>query len=165
MPTSIRLATQSDLESINTIYNHFVRTCTCTYQDTPETMPDRTAWFAAHDALHPVVAAEVDGTIAGWGAVSVFHERGGFRHTVEDSIYVSPAFQGKGIGRLILTDLIDRATHAGHRQIVSAIDSLQGASIALHLKYGFTHAGRLNGVGTKFGKSLDLVYVQKSLGR
>jgi len=121
--TTIRVATTDDLPAINDIYNHFVRTCTCTYQEVPDTLADRTAWFARHGERYPVVVAVVDDVVAGWGSVSPFHERSAFRTTVEDSIYVAPAHQGLGLGRLLLSDLIDRSKSLGHQQMIAAIDS------------------------------------------
>ncbi len=159
----IRLATTSDLERINAIYNHFVLTCTCTYQEVPDTLEDRARWFAAHGKAHPVTVAEVDGVVLGWGSLSHFHPRSAFRFTVENSIYIDPNAQGKGLGRLMMADLIQRATQLGHTNIVAAIDSLQTGSVILHEKFGFQKVGHLKRVGFKFNRWLDMIYLQLPL--
>ena len=161
--TSIRLASASDLQAINDIYNHYVGYCTCTYQETPETMADRKRWFHAHDDKHPITVAEIDGQVLGWGSLSPFRERSAYRYTVEDSVYIRHDAQGRGLGSALLRDLIERATTLKHQTIVSAIDSTQAGSLNLHLRNGFTESGRLKRVGLKFGRWLDVVYLQLML--
>ncbi len=163
MPPIIRLATEADLTAINTIYNHFVLTCTCTYQEVPETLESRQKWLVAHGSTHPAVVVELDGRVAGWGSISPFHARSAFRFTVEDSVYIAPDAQGRGLGRLVLQDLIDRATQIGHRQMVALIDSFQPGSLELHRRFGFVEKGRLDDVGLKFNRALTMVYLQRSL--
>jgi L-amino acid N-acyltransferase len=160
MQPAIRLARDGDLEAINAIYNHYVERCTCTYQETPETMEGRRQWFAGHGASHPVTVAEIDGRIVGWGALSSYHSRCAYRYTVENSVYVAADFHGRGLGSALLADLIQRAKALGHRAIIAAIDSEQTASIALHAKFGFAAVGRFRQVGFKFGRWLDVVYME-----
>lgn len=160
---TLRLATEADLPAINDIYNHYVGFCTCTYQETPEPIEGRRAWFARHGEKHPVVVALIDDEIVGWGSLSTFHERSAFRFTVEDSIYVKESAQGRGVGRTLIYDLIDRAKQAGHRNIIALIDSLQTGSLTLHERAGFERVGHLKRVGIKFGKWLDMIYMQKPL--
>src|SRR5438552_5697839 len=105
----IRLATESDLVAINDIYNHYVGTSTCTFQEEPETIESRRRWFAAHGARHPITAAELDGVVVGWGSLSPYHTRSAYRFSVENSVYVRHDLQRRGIGALLLADLIDRA--------------------------------------------------------
>lgn len=163
-PAPLRPAILVDLPAINAIYNHYVLTSTATYQTQPETEESRLAWFTERDqALHPVMVAEIDGRIAAWGSLSRFGKREAFAGTVENSIYVHPDFQRRGLGRTILTDQIHRATAAGHHTIIAAISGEQSASLSLHLAHGFTHAGRLVEAGWKFNQWLDLVYLQKIL--
>jgi phosphinothricin acetyltransferase len=157
---TLREATAEDLPAINAIYDHYAINSTCTYQIGKTAEEARLAWFRKHGPLHPVVVA-VDGSgIAGWGSLSAFHEREAYAKTVENSIYVRPDSLRKGIGSLILADLIDRAGRLGHHTIIAGIDSGQAASIALHSRFGFTEAGRLREVGFKFGRRLDVVYLQ-----
>jgi len=159
----IRLATPADLEAINDIYNHYVACSTCTYQEEPETMESRRAWFASHRERHPITVAVMDGGIVGWGSLSPFRERSAYRYTVENSVYVSPAHQRRGIGRALLVDLIERARTLGHHSIIAGIDAEQTGSIALHAALGFRDVADLREVGFKFGRWLHVRYLQLML--
>ena len=158
--SNIRPATETDLPAINEIYNHYVLHSTCTYQDEPSTPDERRAWFAAHDPLHPVSVYEQDGQILGWASLSRFHLRSAYRNTVENSVYVRPALHRRGIGSLLLAHTITQARDLGHRTILALIDADQTASVTLHLKFGFEQVAHLRQVGFKFGRWLDVVYLQ-----
>lgn len=160
---SIRPATRDDLSAINDIYNHFVACSTCTYQEEPSTMQEREQWFAAHGAEHPITVAEAGGAVIGWGSLSRFHARSAYRRTVENSVYVAHDRQRQGIGSALLRDLIDRAKSVGHHTIIAGIDTEQSPSVALHLRFGFEQVAHLKQVGFKFGRWLDVVYLQKML--
>ena len=161
--TGVRLATPGDLPAINAIYNHFVLHSTCTYQEEPSTDEERAAWFAGHGAVHPVTVMEDRGEVVGWGSLSRFHPRSAYRHTVENSIYVRHDLHRRGIGRALLVDLIERAKAAGHHTIIGLIDAEQAASVSLHARFGFTEVAHLSQVGFKFGRWLDVVYMQRML--
>ena len=163
MSCTIRLARREDLASINDIYNHYVRHSTCTYQETPEPIGARQAWFERHGPEHPITAAELDGRVVGWGSLSPYHARSAYRFSVENSVYVAPEHHRQGIGATILRDLIERARAIGHRTIVAGIDSSQEASIAIHAGFGFSKVGHLREVGYKFDCWLDVVYMQLML--
>lgn len=156
----LRPAVVDDLPAINDIYNHYVRHSTCTYQELDETLADRQAWFAGHGERHPVIVATVDDAIVGWGSLSPYNNRSAYRFTVENSVYVRHDMHRGGIGSAILSELIDRAGKLGHRAIIAGIDADQPASIALHARLGFIQAGRVNQVGHKFGRWLDVCYMQ-----
>src|ERR1017187_5469353 len=111
---TLRPATASDLAAINDIYNHYVLHSTCTYQEVPEPIKGRRQWFSQHRDRHPVIIAEADGRVVGWGSLSPYHARSAFRHTVENSIYVHPQQHRRGIGARLLQDLIVRARTLGH---------------------------------------------------
>jgi len=160
---TIRLATADDLGAINDIYNYYVRYCTCTWQTEPETTEARAAWFAEHDAAHPVIVAEVAGAVVGWGSLSQFRGRCAYRNTVEDSVYVRTDMHRRGIGRVILADLIARARAAGHHTVIASISADQKPSIALHERFGFVEVARMREVGSKFDAWMDLVYLQLML--
>lgn len=159
----VRLATAADVAAINDIYNHYVLTSTCTYDDEPESLASRLAWFGQHDAAHPITVATAHGELRGWGALSPFRSRWGYRFTVEHSVYVHPRWHRHGIGRILLCDLIDRARALGHRSMIGGISADQQPSIALHAALGFTPVGQLREVGYKFGRWLDLVFMQRML--
>jgi L-amino acid N-acyltransferase len=167
MPTQahalLRPATEADLVAINDIYNHFVLHATCTYQEEPETIEDRRKWFAHHGGKYPVIVAELDGRVAAWGSLSAYHPRSAYRHTVENSIYVHQQQHRRGLGSLLLEELIMRARKLGHHAIIAGIDSDQAASVALHAKFGFVKVGHMKQVGLKFGRWLDVVYMELML--
>ena len=158
--THIRLATVADLEAINRIYNYYVLTSTCTYQEEVEPLETRLVWFDRHGPEHPVTVAENAGAVVGWGALSPFHARSAYRRTVENAVYVDAQQRGLGFGRLLLADLIARAQSLGHHTIVGLVDSEQSASLALHTSLGFTRVGHLKEVYYKFDRWLDVVYMQ-----
>jgi phosphinothricin acetyltransferase len=159
----IRPARAEDLDAINAIYNHYVRFSTCTYQEAPESSEGRREWFAHHGAAYPVTVAEAGGQIVGWGSLSPYHARCAYRHTVEDSIYVDPAFQGRGVGSALLRDLVERARTLGHHVIIAGIDAGQTPSLGLHARFGFAQVGHLREVGFKGGRWLDIIYMELRL--
>lgn len=163
MPTHIRLATAADLPAIHAIYNHYVLNSVCTYQDEVEPLSAREAWFAARGPEHPVTVAERDRAVVGWGALSRFHARSAYRRTVENAVYVRHDQHRLGVGQALLADLIDRAGALGHHTIVALVDAEQSGSLAIHERFGFQHAGRLRQAGFKFGRWLDVIYLQKML--
>lgn len=160
----IREATVADLPDIDGIYNHYVATSTCTYQYEPTTPEERLAWFRARGPNHPVTVAVVEGEVVGWGSLSEFRARAGYRFTVENAVYVRHDRQRQGIGRRLLGDLVERAAQLGHRSIVAAISAEQHGSIRLHEQAGFVEVGRLREVAVKFDRWLDVVFMQRMLG-
>ena len=158
--TTIRPAAESDLVAINDIYNHYVLRSTCTYQDEPEPLDDRRRWFSHHGDKHPVIVAEVDGQVFGWGSLSAYHARSAYRRTVENSVYVHHQHHRHGIGSLLLQDLIVRARVLGHHAIIAGIDADQTASVALHARFHFEKVGHFKQVGFKFGRWLDVIYME-----
>ena len=159
----IRPARVEDLPIINEIYNHYVLHSTCTYQTEPETMESRRAWFDHHGEKHPITVAEESGQIVGWGSLSRFHPRAAYSQTVENSVYVDHRLHRRGIGRSLLADLIDRAERIGHHAISAGIDGEQSPSVALHAALGFEQVGYLKQVGFKFGRWLDVIYMERLL--
>ena len=160
---ALRQASSDDLLVINAIYTHSVLHSTATYQTEPSTDAERAAWFAAHGPLHPVIVAEIDGRVVGWGSLSSFHSRAAFNRTVEESVYIHQDFHRRGLGRAILIDLLARAKSLGHHRVIAAISGEQEPSLALHRALGFVECGRLTEVGFKFGRWLDLVYLEHRL--
>lgn len=156
----IRPAAEADLASINDIYNHYVLNSTCTYQEEPETIESRHRWFRHHGEKHPVIVAVADGQVIGWGSLSPYHARSAYGRTVENSVYVNHQHHRKGIGSLLLEELIARARTLEHRAIIAGIDADQEASVALHSKFQFEKVGQLKQVGFKFGLWLDVIYME-----
>lgn len=156
----IRSATAADLLAIREIYNYYVASSTCTYQIEPDTEQKRSEWFANRSAAHPVIVAELDGTVVAWAALSPWNLRGGYARTVEASIYVHHDRLRRGIGRAMLADLIDRARALGHHAILGAVCTSQTGSLALQERFGFRRAGCLREVGFKFGRWLDVAFME-----
>jgi phosphinothricin acetyltransferase len=160
---TIRVATEADLPAILAIYNDAVMKTTAIWNEAPSTLESRLAWFAERrKAGFPVLVAEDEGVV-GYGSFGEFRPFEGYRYTVEHSVYVLDAAQGKGLGKLLLAALIEEARGMGKRVMVGAIDAANYASLALHETMGFEETGRMPGVGEKFGKRLDLVLVQLTL--
>ncbi len=99
----------------------------------------------------------------GWASLSPYHARSSYRHTIENSVYVHHQWHRCGIGSLLLRNLIDRASAVGHRAVIAGIDAEQTASVALHKKFGFETVGHLKQVGYKFGRWLDVIYMERLL--
>jgi L-amino acid N-acyltransferase len=161
---ALRLATEADLSAINDIYNYYVLRSTCTYQLEPETLEARRAWFRAHlPEKYAITVAELDGQIAGWGSLSKFRDRAAYDPTVEASVYIHHELHRRGLGRLILVDLIERARAAGFHSLIGGASAEQTASIKLQESLGFTHIAHFKQVGYKFGQWLDVVFLQLML--
>ena len=105
----LREATDDDAADIAHIYNHSVLHSTATYQEVPETAAERLIWLQSHGPEHPVLVAEERGEVLGWASLSRFHPRSAYRFTVENSIYIHPQHQRRGIGRALMKELIMRA--------------------------------------------------------
>ena len=157
---SVRPAVESDLTAINDIYNYYVLHSTCTYQEHSESLRGRHKWFHDHDPRHPIIVAEHENNVVGWGSLSPYHRRSAYRNTVENSVYVHPEWHQRGIGSILLQDLIMHAQALGHHAIIAAIDADQASSVRLHAKFRFEEVGRLMHVGLKFGRWLDVIYME-----
>jgi phosphinothricin acetyltransferase len=163
-PSTIRLAVAADREAIDAIYNHYVRTSTCTYQEEPDPDDVRRAWFESHGPRHPILVAEAGGAILGWASLSPWKERSGYRFTCELSIYLREDARGQGLGTRLLAELVDRATALGYHTLIGGASSEQLASIRLHERMGFRRVAHFTQTGFKFGRWLDVVYFERRLG-
>ncbi len=159
----IRLASEADCTAINDIYNYYVIHSTCTYQTEPETLEGRRAWFHNHGPQHPVIVAELNGIVVGWGSLSRFHARAAYARSIENAVYVHHDHHGHGIGKKIMLDLLARAAQLGHHTMIALVSAEQTASIGLHEKLGFSRVGQLTEAGFKSNQWLDVVYLQKML--
>jgi L-amino acid N-acyltransferase len=158
---TVRLAEPKDLPAISEIYNHAVLNTTASYDYDPRDMKHRLAWFELHQRQDlPVFVAEIDGAVIGWSSLSKYHDRMGYRFTVEDSVYIGEAHRGKGIGKALLAPLIQAARDRKLRAMIGAIDADNKASIRLHAGFGFEKVGHFKQVGFKFDRWLDVVYME-----
>ena len=161
----MRPATRDDLEAILAIYNDAVLNTTASYDYEPRTMKHRVGWFEEHQQqqLPMFVAVDAEGQIVGWSSLSHYHDRQGYRFTVENSVYVDAKHRGRGVGKLLLAPLIDSAHALGLHAIIAAIDAENEASIRLHARFEFVEVGHFKQVGFKFNRWLDVVYMQRLL--
>jgi len=162
----IRPAEPRDIAAITHIYAHAVRHGTASFElDPPNEAEIARRYAALRDGGFPFLVAELDGAVAGYAYAGPYRARPAYRFTVEDSIYIDPAMQRRGVGRALLDRLLVEAQACGFRQMVAVIgDSAQLASIELHRAAGFRMVGAFEAVGFKFGRWLDSVLMQKALG-
>lgn len=158
----VRPATHADLPGILEIYNDAVLHTTATADYEPTTLAARTAWFEDHvRADYPVfVAADATERVTGWSSLSAYHSRIGYRFTAEDSVYVAADRRGQGVGKQLLSPIIAAARERNLHAVIASIDGSNEASIRLHAAFGFAHAGHLKQVIQKFGRWLDVVYME-----
>ena len=161
----IRDAVETDISAIHAIYAHWVTHSAGTFEEVApsiEEMAERRR--AIQDKNLPFLVADDDGEILGYAYAGPFRPRSAYRYTLEDSIYVAPFVQHRGVGRLLLTALVERCTDLGYRQMIAVIgDSANLGSIGLHRNLGFRQEGVLRGVGLKFGRWVDVVIMHRPL--
>jgi phosphinothricin acetyltransferase len=156
----VRPATLADADAIRDIYNHYVLTSTCTFQVEPDTADERRDWLLDRSAAHPVTVADLGGAVVGWAALSPWKSRCAYAHSVEASVYVRHDLHRRGVGRALVLDLMERAKALGHRTIIGGACTEQAASLALQEALGFERVAHFREVGFKFGRWLDVAYMQ-----
>jgi phosphinothricin acetyltransferase len=156
----IRPATLDDAEAIRAIYNNEVENHTATFDLVPRSLDDQREWQSARSGAFTVVVAEEAGDVLGFGALSPYKERAAYRTSVEDSVYVRRDLARRGIGRLLLSHLLDTAEHSGFHAVMARITTTSEASIHLHTALGFSLVGIEREIGRKFNKWLDVALMQ-----
>lgn len=166
LPLVIRPSAEADLPAITRIYAHAVLHGTGTFEiDVPDgaEMARRRADVLSKGL--PWLVAERGGMVLGYAYANHFRPRRAYRFCLEDSIYLDEAARGHGVGRLLLAELLAQCEAAGARQVLAVIgDAANAGSIGVHRACGFEDAGRFRAAGWKFGRWLDVVLMQKSLG-
>ncbi len=166
----VRPAVREDCAAILAIYNDAVLTTTASYDYEPRSLEHRLEWFDAHqrDQYAVLVAEQIaaDGTrvVVGWAALNRYHDRMGYRFTAENSVYVAADARGQGVGKALLGPLVAAAEARGLHAILAVIDAENDASIRLHARFGFERVGLFRQVGFKFGRWLDVAYMERLLG-
>lgn len=159
----IRTATLADAAAIREIYNHEVENTTATMDLVPRSLADQEQWISDRSGAFATIVAEVDGLVVGFAAFSPYKERAAYRPTVEDSVYVRRDLGGRGIGKALLTALIDVAASSGFHSMMARIEASGTASRALHTACGFREVGVEVEVGRKFNRWIDMVLMQRLL--
>jgi phosphinothricin acetyltransferase len=165
-PVSIRPAILADIPAITRIYTHAVKHGTASFElDAPDEPEMARRMRALIDGGFPYIAAEIDGSLVGYAYAGPYRTRPAYRFSVEDSVYVDPRAQRRGVGRALLDRLIVESERRGFRLMIAVIgDSDQKPSIELHRATGFDMVGTLRNVGYKFDRWLDTVLMQRALG-
>jgi L-amino acid N-acyltransferase len=159
----VRRATLTDAEAIRRIYNVEVLGSTVTTDLVPRSLDDQREWLVEHSGPYPAVVAESDGRVAGFGSLSPYRSRPAYATTVEDSVYVERDQRGRGIGKLLLAELVSVGAAHGFHAVMARITGGQEPSIALHRSCGFEQVGVEREVGRKFGQWLDVVLMERLL--
>ncbi|MGI5285708.1 N-acetyltransferase family protein [Nonomuraea polychroma] len=161
----IRPAVPADLKAVAEINTHYVTNTVITFEETPPTVDDwhhRLAELTGRGL--PFLVADLSGEVAGYAYAGPWRPKPAYRNTVEDTIYLSPAHTGRGLGGALLGELVTGSIAAGMRRMIAVIaDAGDDRSIELHRRFGFTEAGRLTEVGYKHGRWIDTTLMQRAL--
>jgi phosphinothricin acetyltransferase len=162
---TIRDAEDTDLSGVLSIYNDVIRTSTAIYTEAPSSIEERRSWWEQRVAQgYPVIVAADSSGIAGFASFGDF--RGtwpGYRHSVEHSVHVRDDRRGEGLGTLLVTELLRRAAALGKHVMIAGIDAANTPSIRFHHRLGFQPVGTFHEVGYKFGRWLDLHFMERLL--
>lgn len=162
----VRDAKQEDLDEIRRIYSHHVVNTFATSEKEPPDSEEMLARFLKTTGQgFPYLVVELDKKVVGYSYAGYFRSRAAYRTTVENSIYVGEGATGKGIGRILLQELIKRCEELGFRQMIAVIGHAENhASIVMHERCGFVEIARFHGVYSKFGQWVDTVFMQREIG-
>jgi L-amino acid N-acyltransferase YncA len=164
----IRQGTDADLDAILEIHNEAILNSAAIWEEKLADRAERETWLesrlaAGHSVLVAVNDDDGDNSVIGYASYGQWRPRSGYRHTVEDSVYLAAPYRARGVGRQLLTALIGNARAAGHHMMLADIESENIASIGLHESLGFVHVGRLPEIGRKFDRWLDLSILELRL--
>ncbi|SKA38104.1 phosphinothricin acetyltransferase [Enhydrobacter aerosaccus] len=162
---TLRDAAEADFEAITSIYGHHVRHGLASFEEeAPSHEEMLSRWRKVLDLGLPYIVAETEGRVAGYSYAGSYRPRPAYRYTVENSVYIDDAMRGRGIGKLLLAELIERCTRGPWQQMLAVIgNSGNAGSIALHRSCGFRMIGTLERVGFKHGQWVDTVLMQRTL--
>jgi L-amino acid N-acyltransferase YncA len=160
----IRAARAHDAGAMTAIYNQAVANSTATFDTRPETVEERERWLSEHtEPQHPVLVAERDGRVVGWASLSRYSDRCAYVSTVEVSAYVDENETGRGVGTALTEAVIEAGRAGGVHAIVSRICTENEVSLAMTRKLGFFEVGVMREVGRKFGRWLDVMWLERIL--
>jgi L-amino acid N-acyltransferase len=156
----VRDATPADILAIVRIYAHAVLNTVATLDTDEPTISSQTEWFEHHDRQHPVLVAVQADAVVGWSSLSAWSAKRGYDRTAEASVYVSPGFVGRGIGTLLLRELVNRARSIGLHVLLARISTSNETSLKLTERCGFSRVGTMKETGFKFGDYVDVEILQ-----
>jgi phosphinothricin acetyltransferase len=160
----VREATEQDLPGVLAIYNDVIATTTAVYREDPATLDDRVTWWRDRVTRgYPVLVAVDRDEVVGFASFGDFRSWPGYRFTVEHTVHVRAERRGGGIGGALMRPLIERARGIGKHVIVAGVDADNAGSMRFHSRLGFQQVAHLRQVGFKFGRWLDLVFLQLML--
>lgn len=158
---TIRYAVENDLPELLSIYNEIILNTTAVYDYVPHTMEMRQTWFKKkQEQGFPVYIAEKNDEVLGFSSIGPFRAWAAYKYSVENSVYVAPNARGKGVGKLLIPPLIDAAKQLHLHTIIAGIDANNEVSLRLHKNFGFEEVAHFKEVGYKFGRWLDLKFLQ-----
>ncbi len=161
MEIEIRRAENRDIGEILDIVNYEILNSTVLYDYKERTYDQQLRWFEQKEAdAMPVIVAERNNEVVGFGTYDIFRPWAAYRFSVEHSVYVNNNSRGAGIGKLILSELIESAREDGYHTMIAGVDGSNGRSIEFHKRFGFKEIGTFKEVGFKFDKWLDLTFLQ-----
>jgi phosphinothricin acetyltransferase len=160
----IRAANRADVPDITRIYNEGIRDRLATLETEERTSEERLAWLEARGERHPVLVAEREGAVIGWGSLNAFNPRPAYAHVADFSIYVGQEARGAGVGKALLGALIDRARELGYHKLVLAAFPHNHAGMRLYSRFGFREVGVYHEQGLLDGRWVDVIIMERLLG-
>ncbi len=162
-PITVRPTVERDAEAIATIYNQGIEDRIATLETDLRTAEERRGWMAARGPRHPVIVAEADGRVIGWGSLNSYNPRAAYQHVADFSVYVERGWRGKGVGRRLLGRLIELARAIGYHKMMLAAFPFNESGMALYERMGFVRIGICHEMGVLDGKWVDTVIMEKLL--
>ena len=163
-PPRVRPAVAADVPAITRIYNEGIADRQATLETEPRDEAERAAWLADRDPRHPVLVAERDGRVVGWGSLNLFNPRPAYRHVADFSVYVGREARGTGAGTALLAALVEAATALGYHKLVLAAFPFNAAGMRLYARMGFREVGTYQEQGLLDGRWVDVVLMERLLG-
>ncbi len=160
---SIRPATMADAEAICAIYNQGIEDRIATLETELRTPEERRQWLGARGPRHPVIVAEAEGRVVGWGCLNPFNPRRAYDHVADLSVYVERGWRGRGVGRRLLDRLVTLAREIGYHKMVLAALPFNQAGVALYERCGFARVGVYREQGMLDGRWVDVLLMEKVL--
>ncbi|MCL6456803.1 MAG: GNAT family N-acetyltransferase, partial [Gorillibacterium sp.] len=151
---------EEDVPAILRIYNYSIETSAATFDLEPQTLEYRLEWFSHYGDHYPLIVAEWEGITVGYSSLSQFRTKPAYDPTVELSVYIDEAYQGKGIGNRLVEEMLARGKALGFHSVISGITAGNEVSVKMHDKFGFRLIGSFKEVGMKFGKWHDVLFYQ-----